>query len=115
MPVVIRPDQVPVQSWTDHAHSATTRGEIAVLIWRVVAEFIGDTTPLDISGLAPWSAAEDYIRAHAEEAESETIMYHHGLPEVISGVLIPLGVYDDYWRIKRDEQHMAFAGEDTNR
>jgi hypothetical protein len=102
---------MPPESWSDYRQIADNRDEIAVLIWRIVAEFIHDTQPLVAEpGRALWEVAERYIFDNAEAAEQQTIQYGRCRPrgEVITEVLTELSLADDYWRIKRGEQHMAF-------
>jgi hypothetical protein len=101
----VNPDHMPPPSWPDYRHLADNRVETAILIWRIVAEFIGDRAPLpiDIDAGEPWAVAEDYIRQHAEEAEEQTWE-----SRVIMQVLMDLSLADDYGRIKSGHQHMAF-------
>lgn len=118
----VNPEHMPPESWTDYRREADNRDEIAILLWRIVAEFIDDTKPLAVpEGTTWWAHAEDYIREHAEEAEQTTILWrdrgaYTPIPgalvplhqDVITLVLIDLRLDGDYWRIKRSEQHMAF-------
>lgn len=89
------------------------RAEVALLIWSVVANFCNDPAELALSHMSDDQVAESceaYIRDHAEEAEQTTIAYGRQRPsgEVIMEVLAELELADDYLRIKRGEQHMAF-------
>jgi len=105
----VDPAHMPPVSWRDYRVEAESRSEVAILVWRIVAEFIGDTTtPLEAVGVALWVPAEQYVRAHAGEAEQRTIPWERRDDEVIVRVLMDLGLESDYWRIKCSEQHKAF-------
>lgn len=94
--------------WQHQRTQLETRSDVAVMIWAIVADFTGDVTPLQVLDDDAWRPAEAYIREHAAEAESRTIEYGGRPHEVIVPVLNELSLADDYLRIKRDEQHMAF-------
>jgi hypothetical protein len=114
-PTVYHPHLLPHRDWREFRTlfrtGAGERSDIALLIWAVVAEFTQDTSPLVVpDGVEIWKRAEPYIREHAEAAEQATIDYNSRPDEVIMGVLAYLDLADDYLRIKRNEQHMAFEG-----
>ena len=78
-------------------------------MWLRYDRFIGDRTPLSTPAGTPlWVPAEIYIRKQAEQAEQQTIVWNRRDGAVIWAVLVDLVLDDDYWRIKRNEQHMAF-------
>lgn len=112
-PVKITPSLLPSADWREFRTISTSRADIAVLVWAIVATFCGDPVELTVSGMQSGElveSCEGYIRDHAEEAEQTTIEYgrHRPSGEVIMDVLVELDLADDYLRIKRSEQHMAF-------
>lgn len=112
-PITITPSLLPLRDWREYRGLAVTRSDIAVLVWAVVAEFCHDNVSLTVStmqGAQLWQPCESYIRDHAEEAEKQTIEYGRmrTVGTVIMEVLTDLELADDYLRIKRNEQHMAF-------
>lgn len=99
--------------WSTFRVISHGRTEIAFLIWSVVANFCNDAAELALLDMSDEQVAEwceQYIRDHAEQAEQTTIAYGRQRPsgEVIMEVLTELELADDYMRIKRSEQHMAF-------
>lgn len=103
--------------WSTFRAISNSRAEIAVLVWSIVATFRNDPAELYVSDMSDDEVAEwceAYVREHAEEAEQVTIAYGRHKPsgEVIMEVLAELGLSDDYMRIKRNEQHMAFETSD---
>lgn len=85
-----------------------SRLDIARRVAVVVCWFVRDLDNLErlITGRDA-EALEQYVRDHADEAEGERT----STGRVLAEVLIHEYLFDDYTRIKRREQHMAFASE----
>lgn len=126
------PKHLAIKALTDHSGDATTtipqslfplahlsgysrvwdgetpRVVIALLVWRIVAEFTRDPAPLQVPPDQTITAtAERYVMDHADAAEQEDIEYD-GETEVITYVMNRTSLLDDYLRIKHNVQHMAF-------
>ena len=93
----------------------TERVEIAVLVWRVCAEFLGDVEPIiEKPGQSMTETAEEYVRERAAEIESRTLSWispftgRRDYQAVVMQVLDEFALADDYLRIKANAQHMAF-------
>lgn len=87
-----------------------SRLDIARRVAVIVAWFVRDYDSLErvITG-RDVEVLEKYVRDHADEAEGETLT---STGDIISYTLRDACVLDDYMRIKRGGQHMAFAVED---
>lgn len=82
----------------------TPRVVIAVLLWRVTAEFAGDTSPLVVpSGHSITDTAEQYVRAHWQDAELSNATRQCTIREFLDD----LGLLDDYKRVKQDQQEVT--------
>jgi hypothetical protein len=85
----------------------TPRVVIAVLLWRVTAEFAHDHAPLMVANGASISeTAEEYVRGHWEDAETNQAAR---TGQLISRFLDELGLLEDYIRVKQGRQQLAFA------
>lgn len=99
----------------DHPLARTSRLDVARQVALIVARFVGDGKMADwvVMGASDLDhpvyvdALENFIRAHGEEAMAVNLG-----PGLIFGLLTPtldaLGLYEDYQRIMRGEQWMAF-------
>src|SRR4051812_23043157 len=91
-----------------------TRAAIAAAVYRIVCEF-ADVDPRGdqpLAGEAATTMHERRVAELAEQAESNTV-WRGGRRAVLYEVL-PATLRDDYWRIKRGEQWMAFANDLTS-
>lgn len=85
----------------------TPRVTIAVVLWRVTAQFANDAAALKITpGASISETAEQYVRDHWAEAETNQSA-RPGL--LISRFLDDVGLLEDYTRVKQQRQHLAFA------
>src|SRR4051794_6831256 len=85
-----------------------SRLDIARRVACVVAWFIRDWDMRELCIIGKDAEAlEQYVRDHADEAEGERT----STGRVLAEVLIHEYLFDDYTRIKKREQHMAFASE----
>lgn len=92
-----------LSGWDDD----TPRVVIAILLWRVTADFAHDDAPLTITpGTSISETAEQYVRDHWEEAEANESAQ---LGPLISRFLDDVALLEDYTRVKQTRQHMAFA------
>lgn len=93
----------------------TPRVVIAVLLWRITAEFAHDDEALHPApGQTITDAAEQYVRDHWVEAESNGVVID-GFSTPISRYLDSLSLYDDYRRVRASDQHKAFANPEETR
>jgi hypothetical protein len=85
---------------------------IAVVLWRVTAEYADDREPLRIpTGQTITDTAEQYVRDHWEQAEANECgfaEYVGGRARTISQFVYGFCLLDDYQRVKLSKQHMAF-------
>jgi len=80
----------------------TPRVVIAVLLWRVTAEFAGDNSSLRVPpGRSISDTAEQYVRDHWTDAESG---HHSRSPESIGEFLSTVTLLDQYERVKQDRR-----------
>lgn len=116
--IAVYPGMLPMDRLSGYslwADGETPRVMIALLLWRIVAEFCHDAEPLRPGpGQTITIAAEQYVRSYSSAAEQEDAEYE-GETEVIVYVLHRLGLDADYQRVKRDTQHMAFANPEETR
>lgn len=78
----------------------TPRVVIAVLLWRVTAEFAGDSASLSVpTGRSISDTAEQYVRDHWKDAESN---HASRLPESLGEFLSTVALLGDYERVKQD-------------
>lgn len=80
----------------------TPRVVIAVLLWRVTAEFAGDGASLSVpTGRSISDTAEEYVRDHWRDAESG---HPSRSPESIGEFLGTVALLDHYERVKQDRR-----------
>jgi hypothetical protein len=94
----------------------TPRVVIAVLLWRITAEYMLDREPLHPApGQTITQAAEQYVRDHWGEAEGHGIAVDTIDNQPISRYLDSLSLYDDDRRVRNSDQHKAFANPEETR
>ena len=104
--VTISPDDVTMRDMLFFGETGS-RTEIALLVWRAVAEFIHDHEPLtQAPGLTLAETAEAYVKEHADEAMGCTLDYPGRL---IYPVLHNHSLHDDFDRMRLGCQADAFG------
>jgi hypothetical protein len=106
--VLIFPGMLPMEALSGYLRDGdeTPRVIIALVLWRIVSEFVSTEheEPLEpLDGQTISDAAEDYVRRNAEEAESCTMICPGGpsglTAKGIRDILTELSLLDAYARL----------------